>query len=75
MSECKSTPTEGSIVRIKSSLVIPQLIFHYDEYHLITDANKKMVEEYGIINLIPHDIPEYMYGVVIGENLRTTTME
>ena len=68
MSECESTPTEGSIVRIKSSLVIPHLMCHYHEYPLMTDSNKTLVEEYGIIHLIPHDVPEYMYGVVIGEH-------
>ena len=27
-----------------------------------------MVEEHGLIELIPHDVPEYMYGVVTAEH-------
>ena len=27
-----------------------------------------MVEEHGFIELIPHDVPEYMYGVVKTEH-------
>tara|TARA_B100000780_G_scaffold258364_1_gene208676 strand:+ start:749 stop:1483 length:735 start_codon:yes stop_codon:yes gene_type:complete len=68
MSVDEDTPREGSIVKIKSKLVIPHLICHYDNYPLMTNADKRMVEEYGIIDLIPHDVPEYMYGVVLEEH-------
>ena len=65
MSECTSIPTDGSLVRIDSSLIIPHLICHYDEYLLMTDSEKKLVEEYEIINRILHDVHEYMYDEVI----------
>ena len=34
----------------------------------MTNADKRMVEKYCIINLIPHDVSEYMYGVVLEEH-------
>ena len=68
MANMNNTPWEGSIVRMKSSLVIPYLICNYDEYPLMTNSDKKMVEEYGLIELIPHSVPEYMYGIITQEH-------
>ena len=61
-------PTEGTIVKIQSSKVIPFLLRNYDKYPLLNDRDKKMVKEHGLIELIPHDVPEYMYGVVTAEH-------
>lgn len=61
-------PTEGTITKIQRPKVILFLLRNYDKYPLLYDRDKKMVEEHGLIELIPHDLLEYMYGVVIAEH-------
>ena len=34
----------------------------------MTNSDKKMVEEYGLIELIPHSVPEHMYGIITHEH-------
>ena len=61
-------PTEGEIVKIQSSKVILFLLRNYNKYPLLNDRDKRMVEEHGLIELIPHNMPEYMYGVATAEH-------
>ena len=35
--------TKGRIVKIKSSIVIPHFIFNYDEYTLMSQADKSLL--------------------------------
>ena len=68
MSVDEDTPRKGLIVKIKSTLVIPHLICHHNNYQLMTNSGKRIVEEYDTIDLIQHDVPVYMYGVVLEEH-------
>ena len=66
--------TEGTIVKIKSSIVIPHLMSNYDEYQMMTESDKRLFEESGNLNLIPHEVPEWMYGVITAEHYEPPNM-
>ena len=66
--------TIGTIVKIKSSIVIPHLICNYEEYPLMSQADKILVEQTGNLDLFPHEVPEWIYGVVIVEQYAPPNM-
>lgn len=66
--------TIGTIVKIKSLIVIPRLICNYEEYPLMSQADKILVEQTGNLDLFPHEVPEWIYGVVIVEQYAPPNM-
>jgi len=66
--------TVGMIVKIKSSIVIPHLMSNYDEYQMMTESDKRRFQESGNLDLIPHEVPEWMYGVITAEHYEPPNM-